>query len=413
MTERRVVVTGLGLLSPLGNSVQENWQNALLGKSGISQISYFDTDNYTTNFAGSLKDFRAEDYLEKKEIRRIDPFIQFGLISANECIKDSNINLEDIDLDKIGVSIGSGIGGLGTIESNKLILDNSSPRKISPFFVPGAIANMVSGYTSLKFGFKGPNISIASACSSASHSIGFSFRSIVYGDADMMLTGGSEASITPLGLAGFCAAKALSTRNEDPKSASRPWDKDRDGFVLGEGAGCLMLEELEHAKKRGAEIYAEIKGFGMSADAHHITSPPDRGDGASKSMANALNDAKINHEEINYINAHGTSTPAGDLAENNAIKSIFGNRKEKLIVNSTKSMTGHLLGAAGAIEAIFSLLAIKENVSPPTINLDNPDEGCNFNYSAHQASELDIKYSLSNSFGFGGTNASLIFSEFK
>ena len=346
-----------------------------------------------------------------RDRRRTDPFIQYGLIASQECLEDSLIDLNNTDLNRFGVSIGSGIGGLGTIEENKIKLSESGPKKISPFFVPGAIANMVSGYASLKYGLKGPNISIASACSSASHSIGYSFRNIVHGDADLMLTGGAEMATTPLGIAGFNAAKALSTNNSNPEAASRPWDKDRDGFVLGEGAGCLLLEEYEHAKARGAKIYAEIVGFGMSADAYHITSPPDGGSGAALSMQNAINDAKLNPSDIDYINAHGTSTPAGDIAETEAIKTVFNESTKDLIVSSTKSMTGHLLGAAGAIEAIFSILSIKNNLCPPTINLDNPDIGCDLNYSAHQASEKSVNYSLSNSFGFGGTNATLIFKE--
>ena len=408
MSQRRVVITGLGMISPVGNSVSHSWNNILKGKSGVNNITKFNTEGFETKFAATV-DFIPEDYLDKKEIRRVDEFIQFGLIASDECIIDSGLNLDIEDLNRIGVSIGSGIGGLGTIEENKLTLNKKGPKKISPFFVPGAISNMVSGYASLRFGFKGPNISIASACSSASHSIGYSFRSISYGDADMMLTGGAEMATTPLGMSGFNAAKALSTNNEYPQSASRPWDKARDGFVLGEGAGCLMLEEYEHAKKRGANIYAEIVGFGMSADAFHITAPPEGGKGAALAMSNALLDAKLDKSRINYVNAHGTSTPAGDIAETLAIKSVFQDHAQNLIVSSTKSMTGHLLGAAGAIEAIFSILAIRDNVCPPTINLEDPDDGCDLNYSANQATNQEISYSLSNSFGFGGTNASLIF----
>ena len=408
MSQRRVVITGLGMISPVGNSVSHSWNNILKGKSGVNNITKFNTEGFETKFAATV-DFKPEDYLDKKEIRRVDEFIQFGLIASDECIIDSGLNLDIEDLNRIGVSIGSGIGGLGTIEENKLTLNKKGPKKISPFFVPGAISNMVSGYASLRFGFKGPNISIASACSSASHSIGYSFRSISYGDADMMLTGGAEMATTPLGMSGFNAAKALSTNNEYPQSASRPWDKARDGFVLGEGAGCLMLEEYEHAKKRGANIYAEIVGFGMSADAFHITAPPEGGKGAALAMSNALLDAKLDKSRINYVNAHGTSTPAGDIAETLAIKSVFQDHAQNLIVSSTKSMTGHLLGAAGAIEAIFSILAIRDNVCPPTINLEDPDDGCDLNYSANQATNQEISYSLSNSFGFGGTNASLIF----
>ena len=409
MSERRVVITGIGIISPVGNSVSEAWNNIINGNSGVSPITKFDTKDFETKFAATVN-FNPEDYLNKKEIRRVDEFIQFGLAASDQCVTDSGLNLEGEDLNKIGVSIGSGIGGLGTIEENKYLLDTKGPKKISPFFVPGAISNMISGYASLRFGFKGPNISIASACSSASHSIGYSFRSICHGDADIMLTGGAEMATTPLGISGFNAAKALSTNNENPQTASRPWDKDRDGFVLGEGSGCLMLEEYNHAKKRGANIYAEIKGFGMSADAFHITAPPENGEGAALAMSNALLDANLDISMINYINAHGTSTPAGDIAETLAIKSVFKNSAQNIIVSSTKSMTGHLLGAAGAIEAIFSILAIRDNICPPTINLQNPGEGCDLNYSPNQATQKDISYSLSNSFGFGGTNASLIFS---
>ena len=408
MSKRRVVITGLGMLSPVGNSVPDSWKNILKGTSGVADITKFDTEAFETKFAATVN-FDPENYLDKKDIRRVDEFIQFGLIASDECIKDSGLNLEKEDLNRIGVSIGSGIGGLGTIEDNKITLQTKGPKKISPFFVPGAISNMVSGYASLRFGFKGPNISIASACSSASHSIGYSFRSISYGDADMMLTGGSEMATTPLGMSGFNAAKALSTNNENPQSASRPWDKKRDGFVLGEGAGCLMLEEYEHAKARDANMYAEIIGFGMSADAFHITAPPEEGEGAALAMSNALLDANLSETKIDYINAHGTSTPAGDIAETLAIKSVFKDSAQNLIVSSTKSMTGHLLGAAGAIEAIFSILAIRDNICPPTTNLEDPSEGCDLNYSANQATQRNISYSLSNSFGFGGTNASLIF----
>ena len=410
MTHKRVVVTGLGMLSPVGNNVASSWKNIIEGSSGVKEIDKFDTSDFETKFAATV-DVNTEDYLDKKETRRTDPFIQFGLIASKECIDDSKIDLENIDLNRFGVSIGSGIGGLGTIEDNKTILSERGPKKISPFFVPGAISNMVSGYASLKFGLRGPNISIASACSSASHSIGYSFRTIVHGDADLMLTGGSEMATTPLGIAGFNAAKALSTNNENPTEASRPWDQDRDGFVLGEGAGCLLLEEYEHAIARGAKIYAEIIGFGMSADAHHITSPPSEGEGAALSMQNAIYDAGIEVSAIDYVNAHGTSTPAGDIAETKAIKTIFKNEIDDLIVSSTKSMTGHLLGAAGAIEAIFSILSIQDNICPPTINLDNPDSECDLNYSAHTATKKKITQSLSNSFGFGGTNATLIFKE--
>ena len=408
MSDRRVVITGLGLLSPVGNNVSDSWKNILSGTSGAKTIDRFDVSKFETQFAATV-DIDLSDYLDKKEIRRTDPFIQYGLVAADECLLDSSIDLNNVDKARFGVSIGSGIGGLGTIEDNKTKLSDSGPKKISPFFVPGAISNMVSGYASLKFGLQGPNISIASACSSASHSIGYSFRNIAYGDADLMLTGGAEMATTPLGIAGFNAAKALSTNNDFPMEASRPWDKDRDGFVLGEGAGCLLLEEYEHAKLRGANIYAEIVGFGMSADAHHITSPPDGGQGAALSMQNAIDDAEIKSSDIGYINAHGTSTPAGDIAETEAIKSVFKKDVGDIVVSSTKSMTGHLLGAAGAIEAIFSILSLRDNVCPPTINLHNPSEGCDLNYSPNFSTDKDLRYSLSNSFGFGGTNATLIF----
>ena len=408
MSDRRVVITGLGLLSPVGNNVSDSWKNILSGTSGAKTIDRFDVSKFETQFAATV-DIDLSDYLDKKEIRRTDPFIQYGLVAADECLLDSSIDLNNVDKARFGVSIGSGIGGLGTIEDNKTKLSDSGPKKISPFFVPGAISNMVSGYASLKFGLQGPNISIASACSSASHSIGYSFRNIAYGDADLMLTGGAEMATTPLGIAGFNAAKALSTNNDFPMEASRPWDKDRDGFVLGEGAGCLLLEELEHAKSRGANIYAEIVGFGMSADAHHITSPPDGGQGAALSMQNAIDDAEIKSSDIGYINAHGTSTPAGDIAETEAIKSVFKKDVGNIVVSSTKSMTGHLLGAAGAIEAIFSILSLRDNICPPTINLHNPSEGCDLNYSPNTSTDKDLRYSLSNSFGFGGTNATLIF----
>ena len=413
MSERRVVITGLGLLSPVGNEVEDSWKNLLSGMNPVKPITYFDVSGYETKFAASLPYFNAEKYLEKKEIRRLDPFIQYGVVASKKCILDSGFKENSIDLERIGVSIGSAIGGLGTIEKNANILAKSGTKKISPFFVPGSVINMVSGYVSIKLGFKGPNFSIASACSSASHSIGYSFRSIAHGDADLMLTGGAEMGITPLSVAGFNASKALSTRNDSPQTASRPWDKDRDGFVIGEGAGCLMLEELEHAKSRGAKIYAEILGFGMSADAFHMTAPPESAEGDILAMKNALNDAKVNPSEIQYINAHGTSTPVGDLAETLAIKKVFGEDFSNYIVSSTKSMTGHLLGAAGAVEAIYCILAIRDNIVPPTINLNNPGKGCDLNYSANNASEIKISKSISNSFGFGGTNATLVFSELK
>jgi len=413
VSKRRVVITGLGILSPVGNSIEGSWQNILEGMNPVKEIKYFDIRNFKTKFAASLSNFKAEDYLQKKEIRRLDPFIQYGVAASTECILDSAIEVSLINQERIGVALGSGIGGLDTIYKNAKLLNKLGPERISPFFVPGSIINMLSGYISIKFGFKGPNVSIANACSSASHSIGYSYRAISHGDADLMLTGGAEMSITPLAVAGFNASKALSTKNDSPETASRPWDKDRDGFVLGEGAGTLMLEEYEHAKKRGAKIYAEIIGFGMSSDAYHITSPPESGTGAALAMHNALVDANLCPEEIQYINAHGTSTQVGDLAETLAIKKVFGEATSNFIVSSTKSMTGHLLGAAGAIEAIYSILAIRDNIAPPTINLENPGEGCDLNYSANKATELTISKSISNSFGFGGSNSTLVFSELK
>ncbi|MDG2061476.1 MAG: beta-ketoacyl-ACP synthase II [SAR86 cluster bacterium] len=409
---RQVVVTGLGIVSPVGSELSTAWSNILSGKSGVSIIDQFNTDEFATHFAASVKDFNTEGYINPKDLRRMDLFIQYGIVAAANSISDSGLNDSALDKTRIGVSIGSGIGGLSTIENNKVLLEAKGPKKISPFFVPGSISNMVSGYVSLLNGFQGPSMSIASACSSASHSIGYAARSIAYGESDIIITGGAEMAISPLGLAGFNAAKALSTNNENPQQASRPWDKDRDGFVLGEGAGCLVLEELGHAKKRGANIYAEIIGFGMSSDAYHITSPPEGGEGAARAMENAIKDAQIDASQVDYINAHGTSTPAGDIAETQAIKSVFGQDPSDFIVSSTKSMTGHLLGAAGAVEAIFSILSIRDNITPPTINLDNPDEQCDLNYSANEATETSVDISISNSFGFGGTNASLVFKEY-
>ena len=409
---RQVVVTGLGIVSPVGSELSTAWSNILSGKSGVSIIDQFNTDEFATHFAASVKDFNTEGYINPKDLRRMDLFIQYGIVAAANSISDSGLNDSALDKTRIGVSIGSGIGGLSTIENNKVLLEAKGPKKISPFFVPGSISNMVSGYVSLLNGFQGPSMSIASACSSASHSIGYAARSIAYGESDIIITGGAEMAISPLGLAGFNAAKALSTNNENPQQASRPWDKDRDGFVLGEGAGCLVLEELGHAKKRGANIYAEIIGFGMSSDAYHITSPPEGGEGAARAMENAIKDAQIDASQVDYINAHGTSTPAGDIAETQAIKSVFGQDPSDFIVSSTKSMTGHLLGAAGAVEAIFSILSIRDNITPPTINLDNPEEQCDLNYSANEATETSVDISISNSFGFGGTNASLVFKEY-
>ena len=406
--QRRVVVTGLGIVSPLGNDLDSTWSNIISGKSGAGRITKFDPADFSTTFAAELKGYNEASGLSPKEIRRIDPFIQYALTASDQAIKDSDLSLDDIEKTRIGVSIGSGIGGLGSIEDNALILGDKGPRKISPFFVPGAIINMASGNVAIKYNLQGPNISIVSACSSAGHSIGYSARTISYGDADIMITGGAEAGITPLGLAGFNAAKALSTNNENPEQASCPWDKKRDGFLLGEGAGILILEELESAKSRKAKIYGEVVGFGQSDDAYHITAPAEDGRGAYNAMINALNDFKEDHDKIDYINAHGTSTPLGDVIEAKAIAEIFKGRKN-LSVSSTKSMTGHLLGAAGAIEAIFCLLAMRDSVIPPTINLNDPDNEFDLDLTPNKSKTKEVNFAMSNSFGFGGTNVSLIF----
>ena len=406
---RRVVVTGLGMLSPLGNSPESTWQNLLLGKSGISDIEHFDTSEYPTRFAGLIKDFDAQDYMARKEAKKMDLFIQYGVAAGVQAFIDSGLEINDINAHRIGVAVGAGIGGLGLIEDNFEKMLRTSPRKLSPFFVPSTIINMIAGHLSIMHGLKGPNISIVTACTSGVHNIGHAARMIAYGDADAMLAGGAEKASTRTGMGGFGAARALSTRNDDPQRASRPWDKDRDGFVLGDGAGVIVVEEYEHAKARGARIYAELIGFGMSGDAYHMTSPPTDGAGAAHAMKNAINDAKIDINKIGYINAHGTSTPAGDIAETNAVKSVFGAQAYNVLMGSTKSMTGHLLGAAGAVEAIFSIQALNNNVVPPTINLDNPDEGCDLDYIAHTARDVQLDHVLCNSFGFGGTNGSLIF----
>ncbi|MBX9444364.1 beta-ketoacyl-ACP synthase II [Dickeya chrysanthemi] len=409
MSKRRVVVTGLGMLSPVGNTVASTWNALLAGQSGISLIDHFDTSAYATRFAGLVKDFNSEDFISRKEARKMDAFIQYGIAAGIQAMQDSGLEVTEANAGRIGAAIGSGIGGLGLIEENHGALMHGGPRKISPFFVPSTIVNMVAGHLSIMFGLRGPTISIATACTSGVHNIGHAARIIAYNDADVMLAGGAEKASTPLGVGGFGAARALSTRNDNPQAASRPWDKDRDGFVLGDGAGILVLEEYEHAKKRGAKIYAEIVGFGMSSDAYHMTSPPENGAGAALAMENALRDAGITTEKIGYINAHGTSTPAGDKAEAHAVKSVFG-ADTRVLVSSTKSMIGHLLGAAGAVESIFCILALRDNAVPPTINLDNPDEGCDLDFVAHEARQVaDMEYTLCNSFGFGGTNGSVVF----
>jgi 3-oxoacyl-[acyl-carrier-protein] synthase II len=410
VSKRRVVVTGLGMLSPVGNTVESTWNALLAGQSGISLIDHFDTTAYATKFAGLVKNFNSEDFISRKDARKMDAFIQYGIAAGMQAMQDAGLDITEANASRIGAAIGSGIGGLGLIEENHSSLVNGGPRKISPFFVPSTIVNMIAGHLTIMYGMRGPSISIATACTSGVHNIGHAARIIAYNDADVMLAGGAEKASTPLGVGGFGAARALSTRNDNPQAASRPWDKDRDGFVLGDGAGMMVLEEYEHAKKRGAKIYAEVVGFGMSSDAYHMTSPPENGAGAALAMENALLDAGVTPSQIGYINAHGTSTPAGDQAEAQAVKSVFGADAQRVLVSSTKSMTGHLLGAAGAIESIFTVLALRDQAVPPTINLDNPDEGCDLDFVPHEARQVsDMEFTLCNSFGFGGTNGSLIF----
>jgi len=402
----------MGMLSPLGNDVPSSWQGILAGRSGIGLIEHMDLSAYSTRFGGSIKNFDVEQYLPAKEARKLDLFIQYGLAASFQAVRDSGLEITDANRERIGVAMGSGIGGLTNIENSCKALIEQGPRRISPFFVPGSIINMVSGFLSIHLGLQGPNYAIATACTTGTHCIGMAARNIAYGEADVMVAGGSEMAASGLGIGGFAAARALSTRNDDPAAASRPWDKERDGFVLSDGAGALVLEELEHAKARGAHIYAELIGFGMSADAFHMTSPPDDGAGAARCIGNALKDAQLNGDQVQYINAHGTSTPAGDKAEAAAIRSVFGDHAYELSVSSTKSMVGHLLGAAGAVEAIFSVLAIRDQVAPPTINLHEPDEGCDLDFVPHQAKPRPIDVAVSNSFGFGGTNGSLVFRRF-
>ncbi len=409
MTRRRVVITGLGIISPVGNTVEQAWQNILAGHSGIDRITRFDVSTFPVQIAGEVKDFDITQYLPAKDARRMDVFIHYGMAAGIQAIKDAGLEAHPANADRIGVSIGSGIGGLPMIETTRDEFVATGVRKISPFFVPGSIINMISGNLSIMYGYKGPNIALVSACSTGTHSIGDAARLIEYGDADVMVAGGAECTVSPLGLGGFCAARALSTRNDDPKTASRPWDKDRDGFVLSEGAGVLVLEEYEHAKARGARIYGELAGFGMSADANHMTAPCEDGEGAARCMTNALRNAQVNAQDVQYVNAHGTSTPLGDVAETVAVKRAFGDHAKSLVVNSTKSMTGHLLGAAGGIEAVFSTLAVYNQVSPPTINIFNQDEACDLDYCANEARKMKIDVAISNSFGFGGTNASVVF----
>ncbi|MBD8493798.1 beta-ketoacyl-ACP synthase II [Pseudomonas syringae] len=412
MSRRRVVVTGMGMISPLGNDVPSSWQGILAGRSGIDLIEHTDLSAFTTRFGGSVKGFDVTQYLAPKEARRVDLFIQYGLAASFQAVRNAGLEVTDANRERIGVAMGSGIGGLTNIENSSRLMHEQGPGRISPFFVPGSIINMISGFLSIHLGVQGPNYAISTACTTGTHCIGMAARNIAYGEADVMIAGGAEMAACGLGMGGFGAARALSTRNDEPARASRPWDKERDGFVLSDGSGAMVLEELEHARARGATILAELVGFGMSGDAFHMTSPPDNGAGAARCITNALRDAQVNPEQVQYINAHGTSTPAGDLAEAQAIKSVFGDHAYRLAVSSTKSMTGHLLGAAGAVEAIFSVLALLEQVAPPTINLEQPDEGCDLDFVAHEARRMPIDVVLSNSFGFGGTNGSLVFRRF-
>lgn len=409
MKGRRVVVTGMGMVSPLGHNVKDTWNALLAGKSGAAPIETFATEAFSTTFSASVRGLDTDPYIPAKDARKMDVFVQYGMVAGIQAFEDSGLEITDENAPRVGCAIGSGIGGIGEIEKNSLLVAERGPRRISPFFVPGSIINMISGNLSVKYNMQGPNIAIVTACTTGTHNIGMGARMISMGDADAMLAGGAEMATTPVGLGGFAAARALSTRNDAPSAASRPWDKERDGFVLGDGAGVLMLEEYEHAKARGAKIYGEVVGFGMSGDAYHMTLPPEDGRGAAASMQNALNDAGVSADQIAYINAHGTSTPAGDIAETHAVKRVMGSYASKVAVSSTKSMVGHLLGAAGAVEAIFSILALQEQVAPPTINLDNPSEGCDLNYVPHSAQTFVGRYALSNSFGFGGTNGTLVF----
>jgi len=406
---RRVVVTGLGCVSPVGNTIAETWSAITEGKSGIANITKFDATAFSTRFAGEVKNFNVEQYLDAKEARHMDTFIHYGMAAGIQAIQDSGLVVTEENADRIGVIIGSGIGGLPMIEEQKADYDKRGPRRISPFFVPASIINMISGNLSIKYGMRGPNLAIVTACTTGLHSIGAAARLIEYGDADVMIAGGAEATVSPLGLGGFATARALSSRNDDPAAASRPWDSERDGFVLGEGAGVMVLEEYEHAKARGAKIYAELHGFGMSADAYHMTSPLEDGSGGSKATVSALKNAGINPDEVQYLNAHGTSTPQGDVAEVVGIKRTFGEHAKNMVVSSTKSMTGHLLGGAGGLEAVLTVLAIHHQVAPPTINLTNQDPACDLDFCANVARPMHIQYAVKNSFGFGGTNGSLVF----
>ena len=411
MKGNKVVVTGLGAVTPLGLDVATSWQGICAGASGVADIDQFDASAFTTRFSASVKSFSVEGYLESRDARRMDPFIQYGMVAGIQAFRDSGLEITDRNAHRVGCAIGSGIGGIGSIEDTAMLVEHKGPKRISPFFVPGAIINMIAGNLSILYNLQGPNLAVVTACTTGTHNIGLGARLIAAGDVDAMLVGGAEMATTPVGIGGFAAARALSTRNDNPERASRPWDADRDGFVLGDGAGILMLESYDSAKARGANIYCELTGFGMSGDAYHMTSPPEDGRGAAAAMQQALDDAELQAVDIAYVNAHGTSTAAGDLAETLAIKAVFGDHASKLAVSSTKSMIGHLLGAAGSVEAILTILALRDGVAPPTINLDNPSPGCDLNYVPHHAQERVMRHALSNSFGFGGTNGSLIFSQ--
>jgi 3-oxoacyl-[acyl-carrier-protein] synthase II len=406
---RRVVVTGMGLVTPVGHDVESSWASVVAGRSGVALIDSFDVSQYSTRFSASVRDFDIEPYLNSKEARKLDTFVQFGVAAGIQAMQSSGLEIREDNARRIGCAIGSGIGGIGQIEKNTDIVSSSGPRRISPFFVPGSIINMIAGYLSVRYGMRGPNLAVVTACTTGTHNIGIGARLIAQGDADAMLVGGAEMATTRVGLGGFAAARALSTRNDDPQAASRPWDRDRDGFVLGDGAGVVLLEEYEQARARGATIHAELLGFGMSGDAYHMTLPPDDGRGAADAMRNAIDDAGIDAGDIDYINAHGTSTQAGDVAESRAIETVLGSAAQRVAVSSTKSMIGHLLGAAGAVEAIFSILALRDQIAPPTINCDNPGQDCRLDYVPHTARDMRLRYVLSNSFGFGGTNGSLVF----
>lgn len=410
MTRRRVVITGLGLVTPVGNAVEESWRNILAGKSGIAPISHFDASDLPVRFCGAIKDLDLDECIPKKEQKKMDPFIHYGLVAGMQAVKDAGLDVEQggVNPHDVGVAIGSGIGGLPGIEKGTMTLLNHGPRRISPFYVPSNIINMISGHLSIRFGFKGPNFAIVTACATGTHNIGSAARLIAHGEAEVMVAGGAEMSSTPTGMAGFANARALSARNEAPEAASRPWDQGRDGFVLSDGAGVVVLEELEHARGRGARIYAELAGYGMSGDAWHITAPSEDGEGAARCMMNALKDAGVAPEQVDYVNAHGTSTPAGDVIESDALKRVFGDHARRLPVSSTKSMVGHMLGAAGSVEAIYCVLALRDQAAPPTINLDQPDPACDLDYIPHEARDLKIDCALSNSFGFGGTNGCVV-----